>query len=410
MNAKTPHIPKYRRQTDKTGARAFVEVNRRRIYFGRFGSPESKAAYGRFVAEYVATGGVPPVDPNLITVAEVCDRFLTHLREYHAASNDPAKEPAQYKLAMRELLAVYADEPAGEFNQLGLKAVRVRLVERGLSRVYINRCTKRIRRIFRWAASEGLIGVEVWHKLQTVEGLRRGHTSAPETQPVRPVDDAIVDATLEHCTPTLKAMIQLQRLTGMRPGELCIMRSGDVDVSSKAWTYTPDRHKTEHHGHTRRIFIGPRGQDILRPLLKADLQAFVFSPRQSEAERRDAMHKARKTPVSCGNVPGSNRVEKPRKRPGKRYSTQSYGRAIRNACRRAFPAPDGLDADAVTQWHRNHTWSPNQLRHAFATEIRRDHGVDLAGTLLGHAPGSTITATYAERSEGLAAEIAAKVG
>ena len=46
-----------------------------------------------------------------------------------------------------------------------------------------------------------------------------------------------------------QAMIQLQRLTGMRPGEVVIMRTADIDTTGSVWHYLPASHKTEHHGH-----------------------------------------------------------------------------------------------------------------------------------------------------------------
>jgi len=43
-------------------------------------------------------------------------------------------------------------------------------------------------------------------------------------------------------------MIELQRLTGMRPNRVTAMRPVDIDRSQGTWIYRPARHKTEHHG------------------------------------------------------------------------------------------------------------------------------------------------------------------
>jgi integrase len=407
VKTKRPKLPTYRKQTDKTGARAFVEVNRRRIYLGRYGSTESKQAYARIVAELAVTGGAPPVEPSEITIAEVADRWLVHLSEYYVSGS---REPAQHTLALKPLLELYADEKAVTFGPLALKAVRQRMVDRGWARAHVNKNTRRIQRMFRWAAGEQLIPLDVWHLLKSVEGLRFGHTAAPETEPVRPVAENVIDQTVKHCTPTLAAMIRLQQYTGMRPGELCILRSGDVDVTGKVWVYAPERHKTQHHGRERKVFIGPKAQAVLRPYLKADLQAYVFSPAQAERERLEQRHAARKTPPNQGNRPGTNRKAKPRRKPGTVFNTQSYGRAIKNACRRAWPAPKELTEAKVRQWHAEHLWTANRLRHSFATQVRRDHGVDLAGALLGHASASTVTAVYAERDMQQAAAVALRIG
>ena len=60
-------------------------------------------------------------------------------------------------------------------------------------------------------------------------------------------------------------MIQLQSLTGMRPGEVVIMRGCDLDTTGKIWTYGPARHKTEHHGIARLVYVGPQAQGVRRP-------------------------------------------------------------------------------------------------------------------------------------------------
>jgi integrase len=57
-------------------------------------------------------------------------------------------------------------------------------------------------------------------------------------------------------------MIELQCLSGMRPGEVAIMRGYDLDTSGKLWIYVPGRHKTEHHEKDRRIHLGPKAQEM----------------------------------------------------------------------------------------------------------------------------------------------------
>lgn len=54
-------------------------------------------------------------------------------------------------------------------------------------------------------------------------------------------------------------------------------------------------------------------------------------------------------------------------------------------------------------------WHPNQLRHLFASEVRRLYGLEAAQTLLGHARAD-VTQIYAERDLNLASEVANKMG
>jgi integrase len=226
-----------------------------------------------------------------------------------------------------------------------------------------------------------------------VTGLGKGRTKAKESVPVEPVPEAIVDATLPHLPEVVADMVRFQLLTGCRPGEVCKLRPCDLDRSKKVWTYKPESHKTEHHGRTRIIYIGPRAQKILLRYLVRDSQANCFRPCDSEEKRRAAASRARKTPLSCGNKPGSN-VKRTKKRiVGSQYITSSYRRAIHRACDKAK-----LDR-----------WGPNRLRHSAATDIRREYGLEAAQVILGHANAST-SEIYAERDAKLGARIAREIG
>ena len=101
----------------------------------------------------------------------------------------------------------------------------------------------------------------------------------------------------------------------------------------------------------------------------------------------------RRTPLSCGNRPGTNRKRSPKRKPGAKYSTDSYRRAIHRAC----------DAAKVERW------SPNQLRHTAGTEIRAKFGLEAAQVVLGHA-AADVTQIYAERDLALATQVAREVG
>ena len=54
-------------------------------------------------------------------------------------------------------------------------------------------------------------------------------------------------------------------------------------------------------------------------------------------------------------------------------------------------------------------WHPNQLRHTFATKVRKAHGLEAAQVLLGHSRAD-VTQIYAEKNEALAVAIAAAMG
>jgi hypothetical protein len=56
---------------------------------------------------------------------------------------------------------------------------------------------------------------------------------------IAPVPEARVDKTLKYLPPTPAAMVQLQQLTGMRPGEVTVIRTCDLNVSGRIWEFDP---------------------------------------------------------------------------------------------------------------------------------------------------------------------------
>jgi integrase len=297
------------------------------------------------------------------------------------------------------------------------------MISQGWGRRHINKQIGRIVRMFSWGVSQELIRADVAQALREVKGLHKGRTEARESSPVLPVGESIVNATLEHLPPIVAAMVRLQRLTGCRPEEVCMVRPCDVDLSGAVWAYRPESHKTAHHGRARVIFIGPKGQDVLRPYLLRDKAAYCFCPADGERRRRQAMHEARITPLGYGNRPGTNKRRAPQRAAGERYTTDSYRRAIQRACEIAFGmppelrrAPKGEPAEALADrhkaakaWRELHCWAPNRLRHSAATEIRKRFGLEAAQVTLGHA-AADVTQVYAERDLERAASVMFQVG
>jgi integrase len=325
---------------------------------------------------------------------------------------------------------LYGRSPARQFGPLALEAVRNKMIDKGWCRATINKAICRIRHAFKWAVSKELIRPDVYQGLSSLAGLRAGRSAAKDRPPVQPVSDAVVDATLPHMSRIIAAMVQIQRLTGARPGEICSMKTGEINRTPRpdgVWSYHPAAHKTSFRGHRRVIPIGPRAQKILLPFFKLDPSVFCFSPEEAEQDRRAELNARRKTPLNYGNRPGTNRKRMPKWKPRDRYDVDSYRKAIQRACERAFqpPPPLGRREDESVRawrerltcehkqefrrWRTENSWHPHQLRHSAATSVRREFGLESAQVMLGH---TTLSATeiYAERNQEAAFQIAAKIG
>jgi integrase len=226
---------------------------------------------------------------------------------------------------------------------------------------------------------------------------------------VLPVPRSTVDATLPYLPTVVADMVRFQLATGCRPGELCIMRPCDVDRSGAAWVYRPETHKTQHHGRERVILIGPKAQDVLRPYLLRAAADYCFTPADSEQKRLAELHARRRTPLSCGNRPGSNRLKHRPRALGGRYKPLSFARAVIRACDAADKAAHRADPTVFKQDRIIERWTPNRLRHTAATEIRKRFGLEAAQVILGHSRAD-VTQIYAERDHSLGLQVVSQIG
>jgi len=410
--------------TDALGIRHF------RMLPGPFESPESKAAFSRLHLELATAPVVAVVDPSTVTVNEMLLAFIEHAKlHYRYPDGSNTNEVGEYKLVARYIRELYGDLPAHDFGPLALKAVRQKFIAAGWARRFINQRVGRVRRMFKWAAGEELIPFEAYHRLTAVTGLQIGRTTARETDPVAPVADAVVDATLPYLNRYIRGLVEFQRHTGCRPGEAVLIRRADIDTSGSVWLYRPAVHKNSWRGKSRVIAIGPRGQDVLHKFFTPNLDDYLFCPRRAVDELRAERSAKRVTPRFPSHMKrnAKKRKEEPKYPPADRYDRLSYGLAISRACERAFPPPAPLaqrddetraqwterltmkQQAEVKAWRRAHRWHPNQLRHSFATRVRKEHGLEAAQVLLGHSRAD-VTQIYAERNEELAGSVAARIG
>jgi integrase len=394
-------VPSYR--LHKQSGHAVVTLrdslgNRRDVLLGKYGTAESRAEYARVIAEWESSRRRLPVrsaEPSApdLTVNEMLLQYWRWAEgHYRDADGNLSRELENVALALRPLRQLYGHAIAREFGPLALRAVREEMVRAGLSRGVVNARVNRLRRAFKWAASFELVPPSVFEALRTVAGLQRGRGEAREANPVCPAPETHVRATLPYLPPPVRALAELQLLTGMRAGEAMTMRAIDLNMGGPVWTYRPASHKNRHRGQDRVIFLGPQAQELIKPFLTTNLEAYLFSPRvyvEAMHAARTARRKTRRTPSELKR----ERRRAPKRGPGDRYSRRSYNVAIIRACKKAG-VPE---------------WSPLQLRHTAATAIRARYGLEAAKAILGHARVET-SQIYAERDMGRAAEIMAEIG
>jgi integrase len=379
-------IPSYRRHKDS--GQAVVTLNGVGFYLGPYGSPQSKAEYDRVTAEWLARGRRAPAkadESGDLLVKELILGYHGHLAATSPEIADKVKQ------ALRIVREMYGATPAARFGPIAFKAIRLKMIEAGLAITTIRDRMGVIRRMVAWGVENEMLPADALQRIKAVSGLRVGRDNVKPSRKVKPAPQGDIEAILPHLGAVVRAMVELQALTGMRPQEVRLIRTGWIDRSGELWIYRPIRHKTADLGKVREIPLGPRAQEVLMPWLKADPDAPLFSPAESRAAVLKDQRARRKTKVQPSQR--DRRKKNPKRRPGATYTRDSYKQAVERGCGKA-----GVPI-----------FRPNQIRHAFATRIRREYGLEAAQILLGHSKAD-VTQIYAERNLALAAEIARKIG
>ena len=230
------------------------------------------------------------------------------MKGYYVKNGEPTSEQSNIRSALRPVRKLYGPTPADEFSPLALKAVRDQYVEAKLSRPTINRYCGHVKRMFKWAVENEKVPVNVWHSLQAVSGLRKGRSNVPETEKVQPVDEESVQAIKPFVSEQIWAMIQLQLLTGMRPGEVVQMKMCDIDCRSSPWLYKPESHKNSHRDMDRSIPLGPKAQSIINDFNHKDEACELFSPKDvvdSLNSKRSKKNNSKKGKITEASPKGS---------------------------------------------------------------------------------------------------------
>ena len=421
--------PSYR--LHKRSGQAVVTLSGKDIYLGIHGTEASYAMYRRLIAEWLENQQQRPASsrsgakPDDIT-ADVNGLFTAYWRfcqKYYVCDGKPSRELQNLSQAAKPLIALFGTARIRDFRPTSLKVVRQQMIDDGLSRKTINNRVNRIRRIFKWGVENDLVEPAILQALKAIEPLRYGRCGVKEGPGVKPVPDELIEKTIPCMPPMLRAMIQVQRYTGMRPGELVIIRHRDIDTSGKVWLYKPESHKTRHHDHERTIFLGSKAQQYIKPYLGRHLDAYIFDPRGAMEERWAECKTHRHQP---------SKKAKTSRRITDRYTTASYLRAIYYACDKVFPPPAPLcrkvaadgkretlkawnerltpkQREQLKAWQKAHRWHPHQLRHNAATYLRKEFGIEAARVVLGHKSAG-VTEIYAELDRMKAAEIMGQVG
>lgn len=317
------------------------------------------------------------------TVGELLDGYLEHAKVKYFDQHTQKLTSSFMRLrTLVDRLEKYRTLQTHEFTTEILWSLLGQWDTQGLHRKTVNGWLSLTKQIFRWGLMRGLVSVGTYTAISTVHPLEFKEGHSLESEPVEPVSDEIINATLPHLPTVVADAIRLQRITGARPGEIlqlrpCDFQKGHVQDGVEYWVVdyakTKDGHKNRNKkGCARYIAFGPEAQAILKKY------EVVREPKNTRPRRHDEF------------------LFTPREI---LYERLAKGEAIR-----CYPHRNRLDGNGL-RWHLNAAfaknpslphWAPNQVRHTVATALALTHGCDGEARVLGHAPGSTATRRYIE--------------
>ncbi|MDO4574429.1 MAG: tyrosine-type recombinase/integrase [Planctomycetia bacterium] len=328
----------------------YINVGGKKIYMGR-----NLEIARQNLTDFVA-GRRPGENANLLS--ELALRFLD--------ANEHHPKYQKFQRAAMRLVETCGSRPVDEFGPVMFKKVRASFLADGLARSYVNELMDRIKQIIRFAVEEEMAKESTAAVIDAVKRLRKGQ--GRDNPPRMDVPDEAVLRTLPFANPTLRDMITIQRLSGMRPNEVMLMTMAQIDTSQgDVWIYRPTQSKTGSS-----VVLGKYEIAILQQrMIGKKPTDFLFSPQESLAERH---HR----PIKHWE--------------NRHYSRYGYNQAVgrcvekanRDAAKRGLPPVEH--------------WTPYQLRHASATFVSLLYGPEAARDQLGHTSTKT-TARYDHSAE-----------
>lgn len=229
---------------------------------------------------------------------------------------------------------------------------------------YCNKLVNFVRGVFYWgmrpntkALSEAdiippLVSETLGFSLSKVPLLKASDGRTNKKRTAAPAES--IETVLPHLPPIIADIMRIQLLTGMRPGEVCKMRSGDIrrtkeefaEVSylfdGEMWLYVLPGHKTQKHIGGRAIPLGAEEQDILSRYMGSDSEIPIF-----------------------------------RNKKGRAYSPRLYSQRVKETIKE----------------HGLPKFVPYQLRHTNLTRTSKIYGRDTARAVAGHTT-EAMTARY----------------
>ena len=267
--------------------------------------------------------------------------FWQHAKQRYVKHGRPTSEIRSFRTALQPVRQLYGRQPVSQFRPAGLGRLSPE-TDRGwhLPQADQSARTAASGRCSSSAWPTRVVPESVWRALCAVEGVAVTEKRPNQTGQAGFRGTHRGDQTLRHAAGGRHD----------RPSA-----SGRAVVRGKpAWCVPSTLTRRGRSGNTGRIPIKastttrkgwsslvPHAQAILKPWLKKNLHAYVFSPAEGRAWYQTLRAANRKTPKPRGRQ-SSRKKSPPMRAPGDHYTSLSYGHAVQRACEVAYLASCSL--------------------------------------------------------------------
>lgn len=335
--------------------------------FGRVGEVPKSQAVNRWKAWLQSDyDRVKARQSKRYSVEQLCQDWFTEMQKGYVVDGKFTATINRMKVAMESFATMYGHEEADDMTAAKVAAWMEAFIltkrkhggKGPKTKHTANLALNYVKRAFVWGMTRKEVAQSAAGAVALIRTVRGDHLAIRRKARIKAIAWDVVEATCKKLPANVRAMVELQWWTGMRPGEVMRLRPCDIDMSGEVWVYTPAHHKNSWREKERHIPIGPQGRAVLEKHLPSKTDEWVF-----------------------------------RRPDGKRFDRQSYARAIANAATEA----------------KVETWAPNRIRHSYATRVRLLHGPQAVADMLGHA-NLNQQAVYVEDAILRAKRIAKEVG
>jgi integrase len=216
-----------------SSGQARVTFNGKVFYLGPFGSPESHERYATLLRKMMGGEKVaerPPSAPQAtLKLGQLLDKWLAYLDSTGRYRKGGVRTSSRMQAGhvVESLRAVAGSTPVAKCRKGTLVAWRNEL-ERNvkLTRGGINRKVAVVLQAFDWGSDNDLVSEDTLASVTAIKSLKLGQVGdRPEHgRPRRDVTREEVELVAACASPQVAAMLRIQSLTGMRPGEALKLR------------------------------------------------------------------------------------------------------------------------------------------------------------------------------------------